>query len=184
MRFERAGGRFERLPLYGVPFAVKDNIDVVGFPTTAACPKYARPPDASAPVVEADARGRDDDRKDEPGLIRHRPGGDAVSLRHRPQRVRPALHCWRFELRFCRPRESRRRAVRSRDRYGRFGSECRPPSVTSNIRLTDAAGAAVNPSPGSTCSITGLSNPWAHERSPLSKTPRSLRASHTWRPAR
>lgn len=41
-----------RLPLYGVPFAVKDNIDVATMPTTAACPAFAYEPRASAPVVE------------------------------------------------------------------------------------------------------------------------------------
>jgi allophanate hydrolase len=40
------------LPLYGVPFAIKDNIDLAGVPTTAACPAYAYTPEASAPVVE------------------------------------------------------------------------------------------------------------------------------------
>ena len=34
----------ESLPLYGVPFAVKDNIDVAGMPTTAACPDFAYTP--------------------------------------------------------------------------------------------------------------------------------------------
>ncbi|CAN7286760.1 allophanate hydrolase [Phenylobacterium sp. LjRoot225] len=41
----------EVLPLAGVPFAVKDNIDVAGVPTTAACPTFAYRPDASATVV-------------------------------------------------------------------------------------------------------------------------------------
>lgn len=41
----------EMLPLAGVPFAVKDNIDVAGVPTTAACPTFAYRPDASATVV-------------------------------------------------------------------------------------------------------------------------------------
>ncbi len=39
------------LPLWGIPFAVKDNIDVVGLPTTAACPAFAYQPDKDATVV-------------------------------------------------------------------------------------------------------------------------------------
>jgi allophanate hydrolase len=39
------------LPLAGVPFAVKDNIDAAGLPTTAACPAFAYRPEASAAVV-------------------------------------------------------------------------------------------------------------------------------------
>ena len=42
----------EGKPLYGVPFVVKDNIDVAGLPTTAACPAFAYHPAKSAFVVE------------------------------------------------------------------------------------------------------------------------------------
>ncbi|EME48024.1 hypothetical protein DOTSEDRAFT_78145, partial [Dothistroma septosporum NZE10] len=49
---ERFAGK--ALPeLYGVPFAVKDNIDIAGVPTTAACEAYAYTPRQNAKVVEA-----------------------------------------------------------------------------------------------------------------------------------
>src|SRR5438477_7869443 len=42
----------DTLPLYGIPFAIKDNIDLAGVPTTAACPQFAYTPPRSAFVVE------------------------------------------------------------------------------------------------------------------------------------
>ena len=50
-----AGGLTEdllsRKPLFGVPFAVKDNIDAAGWLTTAACPAFARAANADATAV-------------------------------------------------------------------------------------------------------------------------------------
>ncbi|PPS35461.1 allophanate hydrolase [Pseudomonas amygdali pv. morsprunorum] len=43
---------YEQLPLFGVPFAVKDNFDVAGMPTTAACPAFAYTPKENAHVVQ------------------------------------------------------------------------------------------------------------------------------------
>src|SRR6266852_518874 len=40
------------LPLYGIPFVIKDNIDLAGVPTTAACPRFAYTPTRSATVVQ------------------------------------------------------------------------------------------------------------------------------------
>src|SRR4051812_18190322 len=47
---KRPGAR--TLPLYGVPFGVKDSIDVAGVMTTLACPDYAYVATATAPVVQ------------------------------------------------------------------------------------------------------------------------------------
>jgi allophanate hydrolase len=39
-------------PLYGIPFVIKDNIDLAGIPSTAGCPDYTYLPERSAHVVE------------------------------------------------------------------------------------------------------------------------------------
>ncbi|MEW5314226.1 MAG: hypothetical protein WDW38_005738 [Sanguina aurantia] len=43
----------ERGVLWGVPFAAKDNVDVAGVPTTAACPAFSYVPSESAPALQA-----------------------------------------------------------------------------------------------------------------------------------
>jgi len=40
------------LPLYGVPFAIKDNIDLAHIPTTAGCPEFAYTPGESAFLIQ------------------------------------------------------------------------------------------------------------------------------------
>ena len=61
-----------RGPLYGIPFAVKDNIDVAGLPTTCACPAFAYTAEQSATVVEL--------------LEEAGEGGEGVAV-HRPVRT-------------------------------------------------------------------------------------------------
>lgn len=48
---EKRRAQGEALPLYGVPFAVKDMIDVAGLPTTAGCPAFSYIAKRTAPVV-------------------------------------------------------------------------------------------------------------------------------------
>ncbi|WP_175836118.1 allophanate hydrolase [Burkholderia multivorans] len=52
LKLDAVGGDPGRLPLYGVPFAAKDNIDAAGFDTTAGCPAFAYQPAKHATVIE------------------------------------------------------------------------------------------------------------------------------------
>lgn len=44
--------REDNLPLWGIPFAIKDNIDLAGIPTTAGCEAFTYTPEKSATVVQ------------------------------------------------------------------------------------------------------------------------------------
>lgn len=44
--------KLEEYPLWGIPFAIKDNIDLTGIPTTAACEAFTYTPQQSAQVVQ------------------------------------------------------------------------------------------------------------------------------------
>ncbi|KAM5345837.1 hypothetical protein ACJ41O_011698 [Fusarium nematophilum] len=55
-KLQSLGPRARTLPLYGVPFAAKDNIDAEGSPTTAACPTFASGPAASDAAVIANLK--------------------------------------------------------------------------------------------------------------------------------
>lgn len=51
-RLAAVGGDITQLALYGVPFAIKDNIDAAGWETTAACPEFAYVASEDASVVK------------------------------------------------------------------------------------------------------------------------------------
>ncbi len=52
LREAKALGAPDTRPLYGIPVAVKDNIDAAGMPTTTACPAFAYKPSRDATAVE------------------------------------------------------------------------------------------------------------------------------------
>ena len=90
---ERRVDSGERLPLAGLLVAVKDNIDVAGLPTTAACPSYAYRPPASATAVRrltdagALVLGKTNLDQFATGLVGTRSPYGAVRHAHRPDRI-------------------------------------------------------------------------------------------------
>ncbi len=113
----------ERLPLYGVPFAVKDNIDVAGLPTTCACPDFAYMATRDAVSVARLRRagaivvGKTNLDQFATGLV-----GRRLALRHAAQSDprRSGARRLQFRLRRCRLR--RTGAVRARHRHRGFGA--------------------------------------------------------------
>jgi allophanate hydrolase len=83
----------EDLPMAGVIAAVKDNIDVAGLPTTAACPAYAYQPETSAPAVSrltaagAIVLGKTNMDQFATGLVGTRSPHGAVRCVHDPARI-------------------------------------------------------------------------------------------------
>ncbi|MGB7363336.1 MAG: amidase family protein, partial [Rhodococcus sp. (in: high G+C Gram-positive bacteria)] len=83
----------EGLPLYGMVVAVKDNIDVAGLPTTAACPEFVYTPDVDATAVQrlrdagAVVLGKTNLDQFATGLVGTRSPYGAVRHAHRPEKI-------------------------------------------------------------------------------------------------
>ena len=114
------------LPLYGVPFAVKDNIDVAGLPTTAACPAFAYQPAANAAVVQAlvDAGAIPIGKTNLDQFVTGA-GRNQDSARRMLERIRSTLYLRRIELRLGSRGGFGPGRLFARDRYSRLGPHTR-----------------------------------------------------------
>ncbi len=88
------------LPLLGQTFALKDNIDAVGFSTTAGCPAYAYKPAEDATIAaRLKAAGAILLGKTNSGSIRHRPGRYPLTARSLPKFVQSRIYFRRLQFR-------------------------------------------------------------------------------------
>ena len=135
-RRRRSSARFdpEAKPLWGMPFAVKDNIDVAGLPTTAACPAFAYTPSADATAV-ARLRAAGALLIGKTNLDQFATGLVGVRTPYRRCRATPSIpthRAGRVELRLGR-RGGARASCRSRSAPTRRArAACRPASTTSS----------------------------------------------------
>ena len=89
-------------PLFGIPFAIKDNIDAANLPTTAGCPAFSYVAEKDATTVERLKKGwRNPHWQNEPRSVCHWPGWRAFALRSMLKCLSSRVHLGRLQLRLC-----------------------------------------------------------------------------------